>query len=283
MRSNWILNEDGSIYHLKIKPGQLSNTIITVGDPDRVNIISNYLDKIETSVQSREFKIVTGLLSGKRISILSTGIGTGGIDIVMNEIDALFNLDLKTGKSLEKCTPLQFIRLGTTGAIQADIPIDRILISEWSVALDGLMTFYAGTQNSYDLAESIKSEMPGLSTYYVFSADKHLVNHFTNKDVLTGCTLTASGFYAAQGRSTRIKDSGLLMKLKEWEIERIGRISNIEMETSGIYGLSHLMGHSAISLNAILANRITGEFSTQAEKTIKNLIEYALDKISVLA
>ncbi len=282
MKTNWILNEDGSIYHLRLKPGNLSNIIITVGDPDRVVKIANYLDQIETSIQSREFKSVTGYLSGKRISIISTGIGTGNIDIVMNEIDALFNLDLQTGSALENINSLYFIRLGTSGAIQTEIPVDSLLISQWCLGLDGLLPFYAHSDNCIDLPNELEDELPGLSKCFLFHADQKLLNHFHTKETIIGCTLTASGFYAPQGRLTRMKKMNLLSKMQNWNVDKIGKISNLEMETSAIYGLSNLMGHKALSISAILANRITGEFSQHPEKSIIKLIEYALEKISGL-
>jgi uridine phosphorylase len=282
MKSNWILNADGSIYHLKLHLDQLATTIITVGDPDRVPVITRYFDRIETSMRSREFNCVTGFLSGKRISVISTGIGTGGIDIVINEIDALFNLDLKSGNIHQNFTSLQFIRIGTSGAIQEHIPLDSLLISTHCISLDGMMNYYKDQSHAHDLPLELQAEIPGISRYLMYPADQKLVNHFKSPMILRGCTLTAPGFYAAQGRSTRIMNSSLLHKLKTWELESAGKIQNIEMETSGIYGLSTLMGHKAISLNALLANRITGEFSTKPEETIKRLIEYALEKISCL-
>ncbi len=282
MKSNWILNRDGSIYHLKLLSHQLATTIITVGDPDRVSIIANYLDQIETSVQSREFKCVTGFLSGKRISILSTGIGTAGIDIVMNEVDALFNLDLTNGQVLQQFTQLKFIRLGTSGAIQSDIPVDSHLISNWAISLDSMMNFYGNPNECFMLPEDLKSDIPGFSQYFINSADQELTEHFDGSRILHGCTLTAGGFYAAQGRDTRIKNTTLLKRLEKWDLGDKGKVSNIEMETAGIYGLANLMGHKAISLNAILANRITGEFSSNPEKTIRDLIEYTLTRLSAL-
>jgi uridine phosphorylase len=282
MKTNWILNEDGSIYHLKLKPGELSDIIITVGDPDRVGIIANYMNRVETNIQSREFKTVTGYLADKRISVMSTGIGTDNVDIVLNEIDALFNMDLQTGLPLEKTTPLYFIRLGTSGAIQADIPVDSKLITKWSIGMDGLLPFYANHKTCIELPDDLKEELPGISKCFLLHADTGLLNHFQSDDTIIGCTVTASGFYAPQGRLTRIKQFDLLGKMQHWNINHVGRITNLEMETSAIYGLSSLMGHKALSISAILANRITGEFSENPEKSILSLIEFALEKISGL-
>ena len=283
MKSNWILNEDGSIYHLWLRPGDLSPLIITVGDPDRVTKILQYFDHVETNIQSREFKTVTGYLSGKRISVLSTGIGTGNIDIVMNEVDALFNMNLETGFPLENIISLNIIRLGTSGAIQEDIPTDSLLITKWSIGMDGLLPFYANGKNGIDLPAELRQRLPGVSKYFVFHADHKLLEHFQNGVTITGNTLTASGFYVPQGRLTRIKQFDLLSGMQNWNIDKIGRIANIEIETSAIYGLSSLMGHRALSISAILANRITGEFSKNSEKTIAKLIEFALEKVSGLA
>lgn len=282
MKTNWIVNDDGSIYHLRLKPGDLANIIITVGDPGRVLKIARYFDRIETNIQSREFRTVTGFLSGKRISVLSTGIGTDNIDIVMNEIDALFNIDLDTGLIHENLHSLKFIRLGTSGAIQPDISVDSFLITKWSIGMDGLLPFYAAAHNGIDLPSDLIQELPGVSKCFIFHSDENLLKHFQTKDTLTGTTLTASGFYAPQGRLTRIKQIDLLSIMKNWNVENVGRITNLEMETSAIYGLSNLMGHRALSISAILANRITGEFSQHAEKCISKLIEFALEKISGL-
>jgi uridine phosphorylase len=282
MNTNWIVNADGSIYHLRLKSGDLATTIITVGDPDRVIKIGHYLDHVETNIQSREFRTITGYLSGKRISVLSTGIGTDNIDIVMNEVDALFNIDLSTGLVKENLHALNFIRLGTSGAIQTDIPIDSLLITQWSIGMDGLLPFYAAEHNGIDLPDNLVKELPGISKCFMFKCDEKLLRHFQTTETITGITLTASGFYAPQGRLTRIKHFDLLSKIKNWDINNGGRITNLEMETSAIYGLSNLMGHRALSISAILANRITGEFSTDPDRSVHKLIEFALERISGL-
>lgn len=273
METNWILNPDGSLYHLKLKPGDLAPIILSVGDPDRVQIISKYLDSIELYVKSREFSTVTGTISGKRISILSTGIGTDNIDIVMNEVDALFNIDLKTGKPKDELSQLTWIRLGTSGAIQKNIPLDSILITDWSIGTDNLADYYDSTSlQTAHLANGMR--------YFLFRADQSLINAFRHSDLIIGNTLTAVGFYGPQGRSNRIVKSNFLEYLEALDLKGIGNISNIEMETSGIYGLSQLFGYKALSINAILANRITGEFSKNPEKTIERMIEICLEKIS---
>lgn len=275
MEANWILHPDGSLYHLKLKPGDLEPIIISVGDPDRVRILSSYLDFIELQVESREFFTVTGYLSGKRISILSTGIGTDNIDIVMNEVDALFNIDLKTGKPNDELIKIKWIRLGTSGAIQKDIPLDSILITDWSIGTDNLADYYQPHTIPY-------SQMPNGIRYFLYRADPSLLNAFLHSDLIVGNTLTAVGFYGPQGRFNRIKQSNLLQELEALDLKGIGKISNLEMETSGIYGLSQMFGYQALSVNAILANRITGQFSKNPEKTIERMIEICLEKISGL-
>lgn len=275
METNWILHPDGSLYHLKLKPGDLAPIILSVGDPDRVRILSRYLDLIELQVESREFFTVTGYLSGKRISILSTGIGTDNIDIVMNEVDALFNIDLKTGKPKDELIKITWIRLGTSGAIQKNIPLDSILITDWSLGTDNLADFYQPhTIPVAEMANGIR--------YFLYRADPSLLNAFLHPDLIIGNTLTAVGFYGPQGRSNRMKQSNFLQQLEALDLIGIGKISNLEMETSGIYGLSQLFGYQALSINAILANRITGNFSKNPEKTIVRMIEICLEKISAL-
>lgn len=273
METNWILNSDGSIYHLKLKPGDLAPIILSVGDPDRVLIISKYLDSIELQVKSREFFTVTGYLAGKRISILSTGIGTDNIDIVMNEVDALFNIDLKTGKPKDQLSQVTWIRLGTSGAIQKNIPLDSILITDWSIGSDNLADYYfSDTIPDFKMENGIR--------YFLFRADQTFLNAFSHPDLILGNTLTAVGFYGPQGRSNRLIQSDYLKQLETLDLNGIGKISNLEMETSGIYAMSQLFGFKAISINAILANRITGKFSKNPEKTIERMIEICLEKIS---
>lgn len=282
MNTNWILNEDGSIYHLKLHPGELATTILTVGDPERVNKIASYFDKIETNKQSREFRSVTGYLSGRHISVISTGIGTDNVDIVFNEIDALFNIDLKDGKSNTKLTTLNFIRIGTSGAIQPEIPLNSLLATRWSIGMDGLLPFYSSSSHCIELPNELKEQLPGISQAFKFSCHHELLQKFSDDRLLTGNTMTASGFYVPQGRMTRVRHIEMLPIIGKWNIADVGKISNIEMETSAIYLLSSMMGHRAISISAILANRITGEFSKSPEKTITELIEFALEKILIL-
>ncbi|MFZ1257187.1 MAG: nucleoside phosphorylase [Saprospiraceae bacterium] len=279
MKTNWIQNQDGSIYHLKLKKSQLAPIIITVGDPERVSIIAKYLDRIETEVVAREFHTITGYLGGQLMSIISTGIGTDNIDIVLNEIDALFNIDLQTGLPHKHPQQLKIIRLGTSGAIQREIEIDQILITDYCIALDNTLSFYPDSNQKFKQIPSSSHTIPGLQGLHITRADPVLLEHFNSETVCIGNTVTAAGFYAPQGRPTRISQANLLSEIETWNIPNIGKISNIEMETSMIYGLSTLMGHQALSINAILANRITGKFSNNPEKTIKIMIGFALEKI----
>ncbi|MBL7821178.1 MAG: nucleoside phosphorylase [Saprospiraceae bacterium] len=275
METNWILNPDGSIYHLKLKPGDLAPIILSVGDPDRVQMVSKHLDHIELQVKSREFHTITGSISGKRISILSTGIGTDNIDIVMNEVDALFNIDLKTGESKEKVSKIKWIRLGTSGAIQNDIPVDSILLTDWSIGADSLSDYYQPLSNQ-------AAHMENGIRYFVFRADPDLFLKFQDPAFGIANTFTSVGFYGPQGRSNRIRQTNLLVQLENLNLKGIGKISNLEMETSAIYCLSHLFGFQSISVNAILANRISGRFSKSPEKTIERMIEICFEKISGL-
>lgn len=281
--SEFIQNADGSIYHLKLQPENLASTIITVGDPDRVESITKYFENIEFSIRRREFHTQTGTYKGKRISVISTGIGTDNIDIVFNELDALVNIDFKSRRIKEDLTSLDIIRIGTSGAIQPDIPVDSFLLSQAGVGFDSLMHFYE-TNGLLDeeFSEALRSHLK-LPTQkgapYIVSCDPALVSKFNN-GYYSGITLTNCGFYGPQGRVLRlpVQDPDLNHKISSFEY--LGqKITNLEMETSGIYGLSKLLGHRAVSLNAIIANRATGEFSKDPAKTVDLLIRQALEQI----
>jgi len=275
--SELIINEDGTIYHLNIKPGDLSERIITVGDQNRVDKVVSFFDSIEKSVQKREFKTVTGLYKGIRLSVVSTGIGTDNIDIVFNEIDALFNVDFETRKVKEQLTQLDFIRIGTSGVIRPEVPVDSILLSAGAVGTEGLLNFYDFQENE-DL-KRLQIEVDHMVPYYV-AADQFLLNHFSDTDILKGITVTANGFYGPQMRSVRLQpiQNEWLNKIQNLNISEYP-VSNLEMETAGIYGMARLLGHRAISINALLANRKLGLFSTQPEETEKRMIEWALSKV----
>lgn len=282
--SELIINPDGSIYHLNLLPEQVANTVITVGDPDRVTQVTQHFDTIEFTVQKREFKTQTGTYKGKRITVISTGIGTDNIDIVFNELDALVNIDFKTREIKENLTSLDIIRVGTSGSIQKDIPIDSFLISELAVGFDSLLHFYQSEaiqhQNISKALVTHTNWFASKSLPYVVNASEKLARHFSSEKTVNGFTATNVGFYGPQGRMLRLKtqDETMNSKLASFNFEGKA-ITNLEMETAGIYGLSQLLNHNAVSLNAILANRATGEFSLNPAKTVDELIVYALNKI----
>lgn len=283
--SELILNPNGSIYHLNLLPEQLADTIITVGDPDRVNEVSKYFDNIEFEIHKREFKTHTGILNGKRISVISTGIGTDNIDIVFNELDALKNIDFETRTIKKELTSLEIIRIGTTGAIQPEIKIDSFLVSEKAIGFDNLLHFYGNTSFCDDaFSEAFVSQTnwnPKKSKPYVVSADEKLLKKFSSEKFIKGITATNVGFYGPQGRVLRLslEDKAMNKKIQDFNF-RGYKIKNLEMETSGIYGMARLLGHRAVSLNAILANRANGIFSKNPEKTIDTLIKSTLEIIS---
>tara|TARA_B100000989_G_scaffold279327_1_gene241852 strand:- start:1365 stop:2201 length:837 start_codon:yes stop_codon:yes gene_type:complete len=275
--SEIIINNDGSIYHLCLKPNQVSKEIILVGDPFRVDIISNYLDDIEFSVQNREFKCITGHYNKKRVSVISTGIGGCNIDIVINEIDALFNYDFtnKCFKNTHKS--INFIRIGTSGSISADIPIDSWLISEYAIDINSQLSFY-------DLKNYTSKNIELISfkdkTLYCFRSSNPLFKKFYSHNLYKGLTATCNGFYAFQGRKTRIPLASTIDidDLKSIKFKN-NHVTNIEMETAIIYGLSDFLGHNAISLNAILANRINDLYSQNPAEVIESLILFVLNRI----
>jgi len=282
--SELIINNDGSIYHLNLLPEDLATTIITVGDPDRVSNVTKYFDTIEVSKQKREFKTETGYYKGKQITVISTGIGTDNIDIVFNELDALVNIDFKTRTIKPNHTSLDIIRIGTSGTIQNTIPIDSFLISELAVGFDSLLHFYDSKHVQHTaLSEALIQQTDwseDKSTPYVVAYDESLGNKFKSDKVINGFTATNVGFYGPQSRVLRLnlQDNQLNDKLANFNFEG-NQITNLEMETAGIYGLAKLLGHKAVSMNAILANRATGDFSENADKTIDDLIVYCLDNL----
>jgi len=284
-KSELIINEDGSIYHLNLKPGDIATTIITVGDPDRVEEVSKHFDTIDFKANKREFKTHTGTYKGKRITVISSGIGTDNIDIVFNELDALVNIDFKTRTIKKEHTTLTFIRIGTSGAIQKNIPVDSFLISEKAIGFDNLLHFY-DTKNLLDhrFSDALKTHCnwsPLNASPYVVNASKKLLLDFNDTLFIRGCTATNVGFYGPQSRVLRlkIKDENLNERLASFEYQDY-KITNLEMETSGIYGLAALLHHHAISLNAILANRATQTFSDSPNQTVAKLITTTLNIIA---
>ncbi len=283
--SELILNSDGSIYHLQLLPDDIADTIITVGDPNRVAAVSKYFDTIEVTKQSREFATHTGYVGKKRITVISSGIGTDNIDIVINELDALVNIDFDSRTVKPKKTSLNFIRIGTSGAILPEIPIDTFLLSDSAIGLDGLMHFYQtnNLQNS-ELTKAFSNHLDVTDikvTPYAFDVSPVLRKTFTDNRIRFGITVTNTGFYAPQGRKLRAARNidGFINQLATFE-NKGQKITNLEMETAGIYGLASILGHKAVSMNALLANRATGEFSKNPSKTIDTLIRFCIERIS---
>lgn len=282
--SELILNENGSVYHLYLKPEHIAKDIIFVGDPDRVEKVTKHFDTIEFSIQKREFKTVTGIYKNKKISVISTGIGADNIDIVLNELDALVNVDLINRRVKEKHTALNIYRIGTSGAIQKNIPIDSFLISSHGLDVNGMLQSYQTetiSNTSFEEAFVTHTNWHQHKTRPILvEGSKKLIDKFSSNKIQKGITITAGGFYAPQGRSIRLplQDSLLNAKIESFRYQE-KQITNLEMETSAIYGLSKLLGHRAISLNAILANRSLGIFSNQPEETVEELINYSLEKI----
>ena len=284
-QSELILNPDGSIYHLHLRPKDLATTIITVGDPDRVDQVSKYFDHIELKQQKREFKTHTGLYKNQRITVISTGIGSDNIDIVLNELDALVNIDFETRTLKNKLTALDIVRIGTSGALQADLPVDSILISTHGLDINGMLPSYeieTIRNKAFEKAFCMHTEWNNDRAQPVLVENSKALEHqLYENHILTGITATCGGFYGPQGRMLRLepKDSIFRNKLESFRYEDL-KITNFEMETSAIYGLSKLLGHQACSMNAILANRANGSFSKKPDETIDNLIQYTLNKLT---
>ncbi|WOD43270.1 nucleoside phosphorylase [Hwangdonia lutea] len=282
--SELILNPDGSIYHLNLKPENISNTIIFVGDQNRVEKVSKHFDHIEFETQKREFKTHTGTYKGKRISVISTGIGPDNIDIVLNELDALVNIDLKTKKPKDKLTSLDIIRVGTSGSLQSHIPVDSFVLSSHGLDLNGMLHAYQIESISNPKIEDAFIKQTHWSHLkarpIIVKNSEVLEKRFTSEKTYSGLTATAGGFYGPQGRILRLplQDDSLNRNMDAFNFEGIC-ITNLEMETSAIYGLSKLLGHHALSLNAIIANRANGTFSENPKKVIEDLIIYTLERI----
>ena len=284
--SELILNPDGSIYHLNLRPEQVADTIILVGDPNRVPRVSAYFDTIEFSTQKREFCTHTGTYKGKRLTALSTGIGPDNIDIVINELDALFNIDLHTRKPKEQLTSLNIVRFGTSGSLQADIPVDSFVLSSHGLGMDNMLHAYKDAPNVREIAmEEAFMAYTQWNTDkgrpYIVGCGETLKQRLLTDKVFEGITGTAPGFYGPQGRMLRlsVQDPTLNDKLHSFNYKGY-RMTNLEMETSAIYGLSKLLGHQAVSLNAIIANRAAGTFTKDTKKVVENLIVYGLEQLA---
>ena len=278
--SELIINNRGAIYHINLRPEELANTIITVGDPNRVGAISKYFDKIEVKQEHREFVAHTGYVGKKRLTVISTGIGPDNIDIVLNELDALANIDLETRTIKPQHTQLTFIRLGTSGSLQEEIPVDSLVAGTHSIGLDNLLHYYRFENNEEEkqLYEFFvnHTKLEGAITPYVATASASLLKHFVD-GFHHGITVTCPGFYGPQGRVLRMNlaNPHLIDQLTSF---RFGNnfISNFEMETSAIYGMSKILGHQCLSVNVIVANRISKQFSKDGAAAVENLIKKGL-------
>ena len=282
--SELILNPDRSVYHLNLRPEHIANTIITVGDPDRVGSVTKHFDQVNFTTHKREFHTQTGVYKGKPITVISTGIGTDNIDIVFNELDALVNIDLEKREVKSQLTSLDIIRIGTSGSIQEAIPINSFLVSKYAAGFDSLLHFYDSAHvQHFEISDALKRQTNWFekkSDPYVVTASERLFERITSEHTVSGFTATNVGFYGPQGRVLRlgIQDNDLNDKLANFNYNGLS-ITNLEMETAGIYGISNLLGHHALSMNAIIANRATGEFSKNPKQIVDDLIIYTLDKI----
>lgn len=285
--SQLIINEDGSIFHLHVKPEQIADTIILVGDPGRVALVASFFDQdsLECNIASREFCTITGAYKGKRISVVSTGIGTDNIDIVLNELDALVNIDLNNRTEKAEKRALTLVRIGTCGGMQPDIPLGSFLASEKSIGFDGVLAFYAGRDKVCDLPfeEALMKHLdwnPKASNPYVAPANKELLDRIAGTDMLRGCTISANGFYGPQGRVLRcdIHDPQMNDKLESFRFNG-QRITNYEMEGSAINGLSLLMGHQSLTVCCVIANRRVESANTDYKPYIEKLIKTVLERI----
>ncbi|MCD6543005.1 MAG: nucleoside phosphorylase [Flavobacteriaceae bacterium] len=282
--SELIINPDGSIYHINLKPEHVAPNIIFVGDQDRVAKVAKHFDTITFETQKREFKTITGTFKNKKFMVISTGIGPDNIDIVVNELDALVNIDLESRTIKKKHTALNIVRIGTSGSLQNHIPVDSFVLAKYGLGFDGLL-------HAYDCEHILEKEMEDAfikhtnysnrkSRPYIVKNDSELENRLISDKIFTGITATAGGFYGPQGRILRlaIQDPELNHKIDSFDYNGIN-ITNLEMETSAIYGLSKLLGHKAVSMNCIIANRANLTFSKDPYKAIENLIEYTLNKL----
>jgi uridine phosphorylase len=276
--SELIINPRGAVYHLDLRPEEIAPTVITVGDPDRVKEVSKYFDTVEVKRQHREFISHTGTVGSKRLTVLSSGIGPDNIDIVLNELDALVNIDFETREIKKELRSINIIRIGTSGSLQEDIPVDSFVASTHGLGVDNLLNFYRHEQNdqekellqSFITHTQIQSQ---IGNPYISSGAASLIKHFV-KDFHQGITVTCPGFYGPQGRVLRlgVKNPNLINRLTDFRFGQ-HRITNFEMETSAIYGLGKLLGHNCLAVNAIVANRVKKEFSKDGKAAVENLIK----------
>lgn len=285
--SELLINEDGSIFHLHVKPEWLADKVILVGDPGRVSLVASHFENKECEVESREFHTITGTYQGKRITVVSTGIGCDNIDIVMNELDALANINFQTRQENETFRQLQLVRIGTCGGLQPNTPVGTFVCSVKSIGFDGLLNFYAGRNAVCDLPleRAFLNHMGWTGNLcapypYVIDADAELVERIASADMVRGVTIAAGGFFAPQGRELRIPlaDPHQNEKIESFEYQGL-HITNFEMESSALAGLSRLMGHKATTVCMVIANRLIKEANTGYKNTIDNLIKTVLDRI----
>ncbi|NMM49099.1 nucleoside phosphorylase [Marinigracilibium pacificum] len=281
--SELILNKDKSVYHLSLRPENIADTVLTVGDPSRVHMVSKYFDDIEFEMNKREFITHTGRIGDKRLTVMSTGMGTENIEIVITELDALVNIDFKTREVKKETRSLNIIRIGTSGALQEDIPIGSCLVSEYGVGLDNLMIFYDLSQTPFEqeICAKLKEDIPLPITPYCVKADEGLLRSFDKEGFIKGNTVTSPGFYAPQGRALRVNLAygGFMDKLVYFHKDNFW-LTNFEMETSGYYAMSRMLGHKAISTNAILANRIQNKFANDSIKIVDQLIKQVIEVVT---
>lgn len=282
--SELILNPDGSVYHINLKPEHVSPNVIFVGDPARVDRVAKHFQKIEFTTQKREFRTVVGEFKDRRFTVISTGIGPDNIDIVINELDALVNIDLINRTKKERQKSLNLVRIGTSGSLQRDIPVDSMVLGKYGLGFEGLLHFYKAEHIfEKELQEAFvrHTNYPeNRSLPYFVKNDSELESLLISEEVFTGITATAGGFYGPQGRVLRLEldRADMNEKIESFRFKDL-RISNLEMETSAIYGLSKLLGHKAVSMNAIIANRADLTFSQDPYQTVDRLIEYTLNKL----
>jgi uridine phosphorylase len=285
--SELIINEDGSIFHLHVKPEQLADKVILVGDPGRVALVASHFDTRECEVESREFKTVTGSYKGKRITVLSTGIGCDNIDIVVNELDALANIDFGTRQEKDELKSLELVRIGTCGGLQPNTPVGTFVCSEKSIGFDGLLNFYSGRNAVCDLPfeRAFIAHMGWTGNTcipypYVIDANKELTDRIAGSNMVKGVTIAAGGFFGPQGRELRIPlaDPKQNEKIESFEYKGY-KVTNFEMESSALAGLSRLMGHRATTVCMVIANRLIKEANTGYKNTIDTLIQTVLDRI----
>jgi uridine phosphorylase len=284
--SELILNSDGSIFHLHLKPENIGDQILLVGDQARVDTISSYFNKVDFTTQNREFKTATGWYNNKKLSVISTGIGTDNIDIVLNELDALVNIDFAKREIKPDKKSLDIVRIGTSGGLQSDLPVNSFVVSQKSIGFDGMLAFYANREDYCDIPFE-KSFMqftdwnPSLPTPYVVDASNRLLDKFSDEKFVKGVTISAPGFYGPQGRVLRLglAKPELNKLIENFQFDEL-KITNFEMESSAIYGLSKMLGHRALTVCLIIANRVNRQANENYRDEMKNLIVKVLDNLT---